>query len=71
MKRKDRRQSLSETEDRAFVAHLGEDALEIVGKGQPGMGGDKQDGVLHTIVPLASNHVQYEHAATTCVEFAA
>ena len=54
---KDQRQSLSEAEDIASVAHLGEDAQEVTGKGLLSMGGNKWDRVLGAGVPLTSNHV--------------
>lgn len=55
---RDQRQGLSEAEDRASVAHLGEDAQEAAGKALLSMGGDKRNGVLGTGAPLTSNHVQ-------------
>ena len=58
MEPRDQRQGLSEAEDRAPVARLGEDAQEAAGKALLSMGGDKQNGVLGTGGPLTSNHVQ-------------
>jgi len=58
MEPKDQRQSLSEAEDRASVAHLGEEVQEAAGKGLLSMRGDKRDRVLGPGVPLTSNHVQ-------------
>lgn len=54
---KDQRQSLSEAEDKASVAHLGEEVQEAAGKGLLSMRGDKRDRVLGPEVPLTSNHV--------------